>query len=151
MHYIFAILFLLDFVSARADDKVAVPNFSNYPETESFRYYLSVHTNSVWNLQHTNLVVISAFPTGGGFALQYSVKESGQESDRRNVYDWAIQASHWKRLSEADIKRLHSALQNLPAKSKTPSIERLVIISFREGTNWMTRSYDSGTLSKPMR
>ena len=35
MRYIPAISFLLAFMSARADDKVAAPDFSSYPRTES--------------------------------------------------------------------------------------------------------------------
>ena len=135
----------------RAADKATVPDFSKYQHTESFRYYLSVHTNAAAHLQRTNLLAISAFPSGDQFALQYFVTESGQESDWRNVYNWAHQASHRKQLTEAGLKSLRSAIRDLPTESTLPPIERLVIVSFREGTNWVTRSYDSGALSKPMR
>jgi len=137
--------------SARATDKTAQADFSSYPQTDLLRYYLNGQTNAAWNLQHTNLLAISAFPDGGKFALRCSVTESGQESDYRDVYNWAIQAIHSKNLSGADVKSLRSAIHNLPAVCASPPFERLVIISFREGTNWLTRSYDSGKIPKAMR
>ena len=151
MRYILAILFVLALEPAYAADKVAPPDFSSYPQTESFRFYLSVHTNSAWQLQHTNLLAISAFPHGGAFAIEYSVTDGGREYDCRDVYNWAIQADRQKQLSETNLTALRSAIRELPAASVSPPIERLVIVSFRDGTNWVTRSYDSGTLPKPMR
>jgi len=106
---------------------------------------------AVWNLQQTNLMAISAFPKGGGYALEYSVTESGGESDVRDSYPFDYQAPHGKQLSEVDIKSLRSAINNLPSESASPPIERLVVVSFCQGTNWVTRSYDGGALPKPMR
>lgn len=151
MRHVLSIFLLLVCAFVHAGDKVAAPAFSKYPQSESFRYYLSVHTNSAWQLQRTNLLVISAFPSGDRYALQYFVTETGQESDHRNVYNWAIQASHWKQIAETNLTSLRSAIRQLPAESVLPPIERLVIVSFREGTNWITRSYDSAALPKPMR
>ena len=151
MRYKLAILIVLVLESAHAADKVAPPDFSSYPQTESFRYYLSFQTNVTLNLQHTNLLAISAFPSDDRFAIEYSITESGQEYDCRDVYDWAIQADQWKQLSETNLAALHSAIGELPAESVSPPIERLVIVSFRDGTNWVTRSYDSDSLPKPMR
>ena len=151
MRKILVILWVFAFASLRAEDKAAAPDFSKYPQTESFRYYLSGHTNAAWQLQRTNLLIISAFPGGDRHALQYFVTESGQEGDYRNVYKWAIQALHSNQLSETNLASLRLAIRDLPAASTSPPIERLVIVSFREGTNWVTRSYDSGTLPKSMR
>jgi hypothetical protein len=139
------------FGSARGEDKVTAPDFSKYPQTESFGYFVSGHTNAAWHLQNTNLLIISTFPSGDRYALQYSVTESGQESDYRDVYNWAIQALHSKQIAETNLTSLRSAIRQLPAESVSPPIERLVVVSFREGTNWNTRSYDSDALPKPMR
>ena len=98
-----------------------------------------------------DLLAISAFPHGGVYAIEYSVTEGGQEYDCRDVYNWAIQADQWKQLSETNLTALRSAIRELPAASVSPPIERLVIVSFRDSTNWVTRSYDSSTLPKPMR
>jgi hypothetical protein len=143
--------FILLTVAAVGAGEATAPDFSSYPQTDSFRHFLSGHTNATWHLQRTNLLALSAFPSGDRFALQYFVAENGQESDYRDVYNWAIQASHWKQLSEEDLTNLRSALRELPAASTSPPIERLVIVSFRKGTNWVTRSYDCATLPKAMR
>ena len=73
------------------------------------------------------------------------------ESGRRNAYTGTIPASHWKQLSDTNLTSLRAAIRELPAESVLPPIERLVIVSFRDGTNWVTRSYDDDALPKPMR
>ncbi|MFI5175042.1 MAG: hypothetical protein ACHQKY_09305 [Terriglobia bacterium] len=153
MRYTPFILLMLTFVvqAAPAGDKAASPDFSGYPQTESFRSYLRSQTDVAWHLQRTDLLAISVFPRGDRFALQYFVTESGQETDYRNVYDWAIQAGHQKQLSEGELKILRSVIHDLPTESVSPPIERLVIVSFHEGASWVTRTYDSNALPKPVR
>ncbi len=152
MHYIIAILLMVAVGSVHAADKVSAPDFSKYPQSESFVAFTRGHANAAWHLhQRTNLLAISAFPAGDRYALQYFVTESGQESDHRHVWNWAIQASHWKQLSDTNLTSLHAAIRELPSESVLPPIERLVIVSFRDGTNWVTRSYDSNALPKSMR
>ena len=136
---------------ARGEDKAASPDFSKYPQTEAFRSYLDLHTNSTANLRQTNLMVISTFPNGAGFADEYFVSENGWEFDLREVYDWAHQASHSAQLSETNLVSLRSAIHDLPATNATPPVERLVVVSFHQGTNWITHTYDSDALPKPMR
>jgi hypothetical protein len=138
-------------LEAKAQEQSPTPDFSNFPQTESFRAFLRSQTNAAEHLQRGDLVAISAFPKGDGIALQYVVTEEGQESDTRNVFSWARQASHWRQLSEAELNNLRSAIHELPVESKSPPVERLVIVSFREGTNWLTRSYDRDALPKSMR
>ena len=151
VRFVAAILLMLALEPARAADKVVPPDFSGYPQTESFKAYLSFQTNVACHLQQTNFLAISTFPDGGRYALEYMVAESGQEYDWREVYDWASQASHRKQLSEAELKSLHAAIHDLPTGNTSPPLERLVIVSFCEGTHWVTRIYDSGTLPKPVR
>ena len=151
MRYVFVMLLVVACESTPGEDKVTAPDFSKYPQTESFRYYVSGHTNAAGNLQNTNLLIISTFPSDGRYALQYSVTESGEESDYRDVYKWAIQALHSKQIAETNLTSLRSAIRQLPAESVSPPIERLVLVSFRDGTNWVTRSYDSDALPKSMR
>jgi hypothetical protein len=136
---------LLCACSGCTKEPIPAPDFSSYPQTKSFKHYLSFHAYSTGNL-----VVISSFPSGARFAVQYFVTLSGEESDRRDVYNWAIQDSHNKQLSEAEIKGLRSAILKLPAGIKSPQIEHLVIVSSLEGTDWVTRTYDSDALPKAM-
>ena len=153
MRYMLVTLLLLAFVAplARAADKAAAPDFSKYPDTRSFRSYLYDHTSAARHLRQGDLLAVSAFPAGDRFALQYFVSKTGQENDVRDVYNWAMQASRCKQLSLADLKNLHAALDQLPAKSTSPPIERLVIVSFRQSSKWVTRSYDSRALPNSMR
>jgi hypothetical protein len=140
-----AILLLFAIESVHAADKVSAPDFSKYPQTGG-------QTNAAWHLhQRTNLLAITAYPAGGRCALQYFVTESGQASDHRNVYNGPIQSSRRKQLLETNLTSLRAAIRELPAESVLPPIERLVIVSFRDGTNWVTRSYDDDALPKPMR
>jgi hypothetical protein len=118
-----AILLIFAIESVHAADKVSAPD------------------------QRTNLLAITAYPAGGRCSLHYLVTESG----RRNAYSGVIPASHWKQLSDTNLTSLRAAIRELPAESVLPPIERLVIVSFRDGTNWVTRRYDDDALPKPMR
>ena len=53
-------------------------------------------------------------------------------------------------LPEAQLKALPSAIRELPPTNALPSIDDLVIVSFRQGTNWITRTYDKRNLPKPV-
>jgi hypothetical protein len=151
MHYTIAILLMFAIESVHAADKVSAPDFSKYPRTGSFVACTRGHTNAAWHLhQRTNLLAITVSPAGGRCAHQYFVTESGRESDHPNVYSF-IQGSRSKQLSDTNLTSLRAAIRELPAESVLPPIERLVIVSFRDGTNWVTRSYDDDALPKPMR
>jgi hypothetical protein len=142
----------LGLLSAIAADKVAAPDLSRYPQTDAFRVHTGGHTNSAANLGQTNLLAISAFFSANDrTCLHYSVSESGYARNMRDVYRWAVQAIQEKQLTDAELKSLRSALRELPTESVSPPLERLLVISFRDGTNWITRSYDSDALSRPMR
>ena len=152
MHYTIAILLMFALESVHAADQVSAPDFSRYPQTRSFVACTRGHMNAAWHLhQRTNLLAITAQPAGGRCALQYFVTESGQESEHRNVYNGPIQPSRRKQLSQTNLTSLRAAIRELPAERVLPPIERLVIVSFREGTNWVTRSYDDDAHLKPMR
>ncbi len=138
------LIFILTIQWARATDKATAPDFSVYPQTDAFRSDIGLQTNTAWSLHYKNLLVISAFCHG--FTLEYFVNESGEESDVREVYDWAGQASHGKQLSEVEIKGLRSAIEELPVESSMPPLNRLLVVSFRQGTNVVTRSYDRQAL-----
>jgi hypothetical protein len=152
MRYIIVILLVVAAESLRAGDKVSAPDFSKYPQSESFVGLTGWHTNVAWHLHHrTNIFAMSTFPGGDRYALEYSVTESGQANDVRHVWDWAYQGSQLRQLSDTNLTSLRCALRALPTESVLPPMERLVIVSFRDGTNWVTRSYDSGSLPKPVR
>ena len=47
-------------LEAPAQAQSPAPDFSNYPQTESFRFYLRSQTNAAEHLQRANLLAISA-------------------------------------------------------------------------------------------
>jgi hypothetical protein len=142
----------LGLLCAVAAVKAAAPDLSIYPQTDAFRAHTSGLTNAAGQLATTNLLGISAFvSTNARTCLEYSVSESGRVESARIVYQWAVQAVHEKQLTDSELKSLHSAVRELPRERVSPPLERLLIINFRDGTNWVMRTYDSKALPKPMR
>ena len=144
------ILFTLALASTRASDKATTPDFSRYTQISLFRHTVSEQTNATWHLQCTNILAMSEFPMGGGFAFQSYVTDSGKKHGHIDV-GLSMYRERGGQLSETDLKTLRAAMRDLPPESVSPPIERLVIVSFRDGTNWVTRSYDTGNLPKSMR
>lgn len=130
--------------SACGGDKQAGPDFSGYPQVRGFLSCIGLHTNAAWNLAHTNLLVISEFyrmDCVGCDVLQYFVSENGQVLDYHDNGDGAINEARRKQLSTADFKKLHLAINELPATNQYPWLSTLVIVSHRDGTNWVMHSY----------
>jgi hypothetical protein len=123
-------------------ESITLTDFSKYPQTAAFCHFLNVQTNAFLHTQESDLLAITSFHRRDDVALCYLVKLNGYDYDVRSCYDWAEQADHEKQLSRADMKRLRVAIGELPATYATPPIERLLLVSFRQGTNWLTRSYD---------
>jgi hypothetical protein len=148
---ILVILFCFPLTRARAGDTPTSPDFSSYPQDYEFRLFLSAQTNGAWHLGRGNLLAIAEFPTGVDSARESYVTESGKEYHRIVDFGFAVKASGSKQLSEADLRTLRSAIRDLPATNASPPIARLIIVSFHQGTNWITRTYDSGRLPQAMR
>ena len=121
------------------------PDFSHYPQTEAFKFF------SERPAADNTLLDITAFYDNDRTALLYMVIEKGEATDVREVYDWAHQDSHRKQLSTTELKNLREVIRQLPAKNTYPPLNRLVIVRFREGTTWTSRSFDSLALPEPMR
>jgi hypothetical protein len=138
------LLVLLLGKSAYGGDKQAVPDFSCYPQVRGFLSCVGLHTNAVWNLQHTNLLVVSEFyrmDCVGCDVLQYFVSEGGQVLDYHDNGDGTTNEVRRTQLSIADLKKLRLALSELPVTNQYPWLSTLVIVSHRDGTNWITHSY----------
>lgn len=126
------------------------PDFSNYPQTEAFRFFLSNQTNGAAHLTQSNLLAITKFTDIDKVATVYAVTQDRHENDSRWVYQWAMQNSHAKRLSGEEMERLRTAIGELPAHNEAPPIGRLVMVSFQSGTNWVTRTYDTAKMPEGM-
>jgi hypothetical protein len=146
MRYIFAIVlcsFLLDGF-AHAGDKQAVPDFSGYPPVLGFISCINLHTNAARNLQHTNFLVITEFyrmDRIGADMLQYVVTEGGQTLNYLDNGDGVVNNPRRKQLSAAALETLRATLNKLPTTNQYPWLSSLVIVSHRDGTNWVTHSY----------
>jgi hypothetical protein len=121
------------------------PDFSRYPQTEAFKSFTERP------VADNTLLDITAFLNNDRIALRYMVPEKGEATDVREVYDWAHQDMHGKPLSAAELKSLREAIRQLPAKNAYPPLDRLVIVRFRQGTTWTSRSFDNLALPEPMR
>jgi len=140
---------------AFADDETIPSDFvSHYQQMDGFKHLILWNTHDKTDLNmgfnaasgdHPNLIKISSF-LGSGMALEYSVSQKGEETDVQNVYGRAFHGAHWNQLSETDLTKLRLVLKDLPSENVYPPIEHLVVVSFREDKNWITRSYDRDKL-----
>ena len=125
------------------------PDLSIYAQGEVFAEALPLHTNATWNFQQTNILVMSVF-IAPAVVRQIYVNDAGIKRERTwwtfNLRGGGspsfVGASQ---LPQEKLQTLRLAINEVPAKNVSPSIERLVMISFPKGTNWVTRCYDSGT------
>ncbi len=134
-----------------AEEVNSDPDRRRKVEAAFFQAYLHWQTNATWHLQNSNFLAITAFPEGLRSGLRYVVHENGVEFDVRYVHLWASQAKHSKQLSVSQVKDLRTAIGELPSESKSPPVERLVMVSFLENTNWVTRFYDTDAFPNAMR
>lgn len=94
----------------------------------------------------TNLLVITSYlrPKDSTY-LRYYVKTSGRCLDYRDT-GYAIQASNRKQLEAQELQALQGAFRQVPDGCVYPPYERLLIMSYRDGTNWTTRTFDRARL-----
>lgn len=150
MRYVLLVLLILGTQSLWADEKQTTPDFSSYEDSEQFNTYLNFQTNISLNSKSSNIVKISTFPEGYDFALQYCVSKKGQATDSILGHNRAPMETNCRQLSESDLKNLQTAIQDLPTDNTLPPINRLIIVSYYDKTNWITGSYDSENLPNAM-
>jgi hypothetical protein len=149
MRLIFAILCCFALAPAWAADPIT-PDFSGYPQTLAVRTYVASHTNAAWHAGR--IFAMTEFIDGGRIGRKYEVNGAGQQADEQcsvpipQTFGYTIHAP----LPEAQLKALHSAISELPPTNAMPPINDLLIVSFLQGTNWITRTYDRRSLSKAM-
>ena len=73
--------------------------------------------------------------------LRYVVAKNGQTLDSIDDGTGAIGDPHRKHLSKAELEHLRSTVDKLSRTNQYPWLHSLVIVSHREGTNWVTHSY----------
>ena len=115
-----------------------------YPRSQAFRMVLQQQTNAAANLQTEGhlLRMTCYYKPESRACLRYFVKTNGVARNHRYIWSYATQDSHWSQLDSSQLAALRAAIDELPTNSVTPPYERLLIVSFRDGTNWVTRTYD---------
>lgn len=120
------------------------PLGSEYPSTIAMQNYFGMHTNALWHLQHSNLLVISVFYDIHCLdcnVLEYFVTENGEENDHRRVAD-DKEEPRQKKLSAKELDQLRKAIAELPAKRELSPLWKLAVVSHKSGTNWVTHTYN---------
>jgi hypothetical protein len=144
---ILAFLFQISSVALAADTESPPHDLlKECPPVLGFLHCINLHTNAARNLQQTNFLVITEFyrmDRLGGDMLRYVVAEDGQMVNSIDDGTGAIGDPHRKLLSKAELKQLRSAVESLSRTNQYPWLQSLVIISHRDGTNWVTHSYSS--------
>jgi hypothetical protein len=90
----------------------------------------------------TAVVAISTLLDDAGAAELKSVAPNGREWFVRDVVDWAMQNFGQRQLTAQQLEQLQQAVHDLPGQNSYPDVGHLVIVSFRDGTHWITRCYD---------
>ncbi len=124
-------------------------SLETYPVPPGMRLFIAAQSRGEARILGTNVLTYSTFPLNGRFALQYMVNSAGNEVDVR-ISDFFVQASHGRKLTPVEMEKLSVAIKRMPAEPAPPPIHRAVITSFRSGTNWVTRIYDSERLPESL-
>jgi len=77
----------------------------------------------------------------GGDMLRYVVAEDGQTINSIDDGTGAVGDPHRKQLSKTELIHLRSTVGTLSRTNQYPWLYSLVIVSHRDGTNWVTHSY----------
>jgi hypothetical protein len=154
MRLVFILLLSCGLAPALAGDQPTAPDMSSYPQTEAFRRYVNGQTNRAPHVQH--LLTISEFSDAGLVAERYEITEHGAQSYESmtirpegpifGVGGGPIPP----KLTQTQLGAVASAIHELPPTNALPPIDELVLVSFRQGTNWVTHSYDKRSLPKAM-
>ena len=150
MRFTLITLFFSVLASTWAGEQPAAPDFSVYRQTEEIMSALEVHTNSASQLRSDSLLVMTEFFDSGYGRIESRVTESGKRCTFSEAQSFARYPSRSGLLSPVELSTLKSAIQKLPATNASPALGRLVILSFRQGTNWVTRTFDSASFPKAM-
>jgi hypothetical protein len=140
-----ALFVMLAVQAVRADDKVSVPDFNHYPQTVSFKKFVAEQTDSKWHLERGHFLAITFFPHGDYFARREFITEDGLDLWAGITGDGSASGSS-SILSKIDLRNIRAAVEQIPNTNSLPPIERLVFVSFKDGTNWITHACDKSNL-----
>ncbi|MCW3062787.1 MAG: hypothetical protein JWQ02_4608 [Capsulimonas sp.] len=121
--------------------------FTGYPKNEALSYAIASHKTDQ-RLPRIDLLFYSTWFLDGNprVSMESTVDLLGEASDCRDVYQWAVQATHERSLSDAQLEEVRQALSTLPKSGVHPPLRDLLIVSFRLHEHWETRTYDKSAL-----
>lgn len=127
------------------------PDLSGYDLDPTFAmYWLAPHRHNGGGLRHKKWEPLLALTTfHENCVLEYFTGPQGENYSHRNT-GMAMQNTQGKELKPQDITRLRGLFKELPATNAQPVLNRLVLLSYRDGTNWITRAFDNGDRPKPL-
>ncbi|HWE97193.1 MAG TPA: hypothetical protein VG269_24755 [Tepidisphaeraceae bacterium] len=124
-------------------------DLSEYPRTEAFSSYTGDHLGQATSMEDRSVgvddrqFVMTWFSGGDRAAIRYLVSDKGLAVNYRDVYNWARQDQHGRQLTPQALTELHNIVHALPASQGRPPVGHLVLISARDGRDWVTRGYDA--------
>ena len=130
-------------------------DLSAYPTNRSFAFFRDLHLKPEWRSTRKQVLLITWFERNERSAWLYSVSEDGSNRRSRMVYDWADQAAHVDTLAQSNVTQVLTLCSTLTNVTPQPSIEHLVILSYKKDGEWEMRVLDSsrrsGTLNEIMK
>ena len=126
---------------------VAAVLLARYPQIGAA--VLESHLSADSNVKKWNLILDMTQFSGGTSNSSQSCRVSADgrvseswfdQSDGKEGYRYSLSSSEFQRLTEA--------IDRLPDGTDLPSLDRLVIVSYRSGTNWVTSMYDIAHLPR---
>lgn len=127
---------------AWAGDEATAPEFSRYPQTDPFQVNLQRQTNAAVHTYH--ILAVCEFGSDVAWASRFEVGDHGAIRRLESGY------FQFKIVSETELAAVVAAIPALPRTNTYPPLEHLFLVSFHEGTNWVTHSYDKRTPPKAM-
>jgi len=109
---------------------------------EALDYILRAHFDKRANLASGRVMYATWFPGGPRIPNECEINAEGQACCYRSVYNWAAQNSRTAQLTREEIKEVQKSLHELPETPGSPPVANMLILSFRDGENWITRYYD---------
>ncbi len=131
---------------------------------EVFQHFLHAQTNVAEHTGH--LLALTEFEgyglswreSGSGrvtrsyTVLKYWLSDTGKQSWYGDGYPGYSGSRHrYPPMSEAQLKETIALIRELPATNTAPPFDDLVLVSLRQGTNWVTYSYDRRSPPKALK
>ncbi len=129
------------------EEPAVIKIFSPYPASEALQQIAASHAcRTALNRQH--LIFYSSWFLEGNprVAMQTRIKQSGQASSVRSVFNWAEQAARFSDLTEQQMTSVAKAIEELPESAQSIPLDFLYVASFKYKGEWVTRVYDRRNL-----